>query len=145
MVPRFRVCNRHHQPMLFLPVSSLLLLSSVLTTAAVAVASYRPVVVWHGLGDSHNSEGMLSVKEDIEDLYPGIRVHLIYIDEDGSKDRNAGFVSLLHSLTTSPEEADGRRGAVARCVVLTDIHLLVRERQFSSGTRRSAAERHPRA
>lgn len=128
MVPRFRVCNRHHQPMLFLPVSSLLLLSSVLTTAAVAVASYRPVVVWHGLGDSHNSEGMLSVKEDIEDLYPGIRVHLIYIDEDGSKDRNAGFVSLL---SLAHHLAGRSRWTTRRCRAL---RCADRHPSLSSGT-----------
>ncbi|CED83112.1 Palmitoyl thioesterase [Phaffia rhodozyma] len=43
--------------------------------------SYRPVVIWHGMGDSAFADGMIGVKEDIEKLYPGIYVHLVAIDK----------------------------------------------------------------
>jgi len=54
----------------------------------------RPLVVWHGLGDSHNSPGLLQFAEMVKELIPGIFVHLVYLEEDQDKDRQAGFVSL---------------------------------------------------
>jgi Palmitoyl protein thioesterase len=51
-----------------------------------------PVVLWHGLGDNYNSKGMMNVAALINETYPGTFVHSIYLDEDTSKDRNAGFL-----------------------------------------------------
>jgi len=54
-----------------------------------------PVVLWHGLGDTYNSNGMKSVASLINETYPGTFVHSIYLDEDPSKDRNDGFIGHL--------------------------------------------------
>jgi Palmitoyl protein thioesterase len=51
-----------------------------------------PVVLWHGLGDTYDSKGMANVAAVINETYPGTFVHSIYLDEDASKDRNAGFI-----------------------------------------------------
>ncbi|KAG5421564.1 hypothetical protein I9W82_000655 [Candida metapsilosis] len=49
--------------------------------------TYRPVVLWHGLGDNYNGSGIHNVNELISRLYPGIFFHSIYIDEDPSGDQ----------------------------------------------------------
>jgi palmitoyl-protein thioesterase len=48
-----------------------------------------PVVLWHGLGDTYDSEGMQNIASLINETYPGTFIHSIYLDEDPSKDRNA--------------------------------------------------------
>ncbi|KAF5386174.1 hypothetical protein D9615_002384 [Tricholomella constricta] len=75
----------------------------------------RPLVLWHGLGDSHSSPGMLEFASLIKDIYPGIFVHSIYIEEDLNKDRQAGFYGNVDSqielvagqLSAIPELKDG--------------------------------------
>ncbi|KAJ7188495.1 palmitoyl-protein thioesterase [Mycena filopes] len=57
-----------------------------------AAASPRPLVVWHGLGDSAYAEGMLQFAEEVKNVHPNIFVHLVYIGEDLDQDRQAGFV-----------------------------------------------------
>ncbi|KAJ7782884.1 palmitoyl-protein thioesterase [Mycena metata] len=57
----------------------------------LAWASPRPLVVWHGLGDSAYAPGMLQFAEEVKTVHPGISVHLVYIGEDLDKDRQAGF------------------------------------------------------
>ncbi|KAK1922121.1 putative palmitoyl-protein thioesterase [Papiliotrema laurentii] len=53
----------------------------------------RPLVIWHGLGDTALSEGISGFIADIQDLYPGIFVHSVQIPLNGSPDdeRKAGF------------------------------------------------------
>jgi palmitoyl-protein thioesterase len=66
-----------------------------LAPATSRPASPRPLVVWHGLGDTAASEGMASIKKDIEGMYPGIFVMNVKVPGQGSLDdeRKAGFVS----------------------------------------------------
>jgi palmitoyl-protein thioesterase len=66
-----------------------------LAPATSRPASPRPLVVWHGLGDTAASEGMASIKKDIEGMYPGIFVMNVKVPGEGSLDdeRKAGFVS----------------------------------------------------
>ncbi|TFK44545.1 Alpha/Beta hydrolase protein [Crucibulum laeve] len=58
---------------------------------ASPISVVRPLVLWHGLGDSHSSPGMLEFASLIKDIHPGIFVHSIYIEGDLDKDRRAGF------------------------------------------------------
>lgn len=84
----------------------LLLVFPLLLTILYAIASplqpveppRRPLVIWHGLGDSYASPGMLEFVQLIKDMHPGIFVHSVYIDEDLEADQKAGFVSLLVSM-----------------------------------------------
>ncbi|KAL5528296.1 hypothetical protein ACEPAF_7432 [Sanghuangporus sanghuang] len=53
--------------------------------------SIRPLVLWHGLGDSYASPGMLEFAELIKGVHPGIFVHSIYLDKNLDADQRAGF------------------------------------------------------
>lgn len=48
---------------------------------------YRPVVIWHGLGDNYNASGIHNTKELLNSMYPGIFVHPIYLDLDPGRDQ----------------------------------------------------------
>jgi hypothetical protein len=58
-----------------------------------------PLPINHFLktGDSYASAGMLEFVSMIKDVHPGIFVHSIYIEEDLSADKRAGFVCTLLS------------------------------------------------
>ncbi|KAF9559868.1 alpha/beta-hydrolase [Agrocybe pediades] len=68
-------------------------LLSFLSVSALprVLSSPRPLVIWHGLGDSYSSPGMLEFASLIKEVHPGIYVHLVYLEEDIDKDRRAGF------------------------------------------------------
>lgn len=53
----------------------------------------RPLVIWHGLGDTANSDGISGLVQDIKDMFPGIYVHSVATPAGGSVDdeRRAGF------------------------------------------------------
>ncbi|OCF38502.1 palmitoyl-protein thioesterase [Kwoniella heveanensis CBS 569] len=53
----------------------------------------RPLVIWHGLGDTALSDGISGFIEDIKDIYPAIFVHSVQVPINGSLDdeRRAGF------------------------------------------------------
>jgi palmitoyl-protein thioesterase len=50
-----------------------------------------PIVVWHGLGDQYNSDGLKDIQAMAEAINPGTFVHIIAIDEDPNQDRSATF------------------------------------------------------
>ncbi|KAJ4265095.1 hypothetical protein NW762_005341 [Fusarium torreyae] len=54
-----------------------------------------PIVVWHGLGDQFNSDGMKALSELADAIHPGTFVHTIAIDEDPNQDRSATFTGNL--------------------------------------------------
>ncbi|KZT67183.1 alpha/beta-hydrolase [Daedalea quercina L-15889] len=51
----------------------------------------RPLVIWHGLGDSYNSPGILEFIARVKDIHPGIFVHSIHLAESLDDDRRATF------------------------------------------------------
>lgn len=76
----------------------LLLVSSTLAYPKAPTSnSPRPMVLWHGLGDSHSSPGMLEFISKVKEVHPGIFIHSIYIEEDLSEDQRAGTVRTLLS------------------------------------------------
>ena len=51
-----------------------------------------PVVIWHGLGDSADAEGLKDIASLLDDLHPGTYVHIISLGKSaGSADRSASF------------------------------------------------------
>ncbi|KAJ7497100.1 palmitoyl-protein thioesterase [Mycena latifolia] len=78
-------------------------------------ATPRPLVLWHGLGDSATSPGMLRFADEIKTVHPGIFIHSVYIDEDLDEDRRAGFYGNVNEqvqlvseqISAIPELADG--------------------------------------
>jgi hypothetical protein len=53
----------------------------------------RPLVIWHGLGDTANSDGISGLVQDIKEMFPGIYVHSVATPVGGTVDdeRRAGF------------------------------------------------------
>ncbi|KAF5325653.1 hypothetical protein D9611_000120 [Ephemerocybe angulata] len=66
--------------------------SSFALASPLKSGKVRPLVIWHGLGDSHSSPGMLEFMSMIKDVHPGIFVHSVYIDKELDNDRKAGFM-----------------------------------------------------
>ncbi|KAL2130575.1 hypothetical protein VTI74DRAFT_6220 [Chaetomium olivicolor] len=54
-----------------------------------------PLVIWHGLGDSYQGDGMRRVAELAEEVNPGTLVYPIRMDDNASRDRYASFVGNL--------------------------------------------------
>ncbi|KAI9463364.1 alpha/beta-hydrolase [Russula earlei] len=77
--------------------SVLVLISAIVGTLAsptqdvLAPSKHRPLVIWHGLGDSYDSPGILKFQSSIEEMYPGIFIHSVYIDPDSKEDRRATY------------------------------------------------------
>ncbi|KAJ3901416.1 palmitoyl-protein thioesterase [Lentinula edodes] len=78
---------------------AILLVSALLVPVCLtaAAASPRPLVLWHGLGDSYASPGMLEFASMIKNVHPGIFIHSIYIEEELDKDRQAGFYGNVNT------------------------------------------------
>ncbi|KAL1933323.1 hypothetical protein VTP01DRAFT_7413 [Rhizomucor pusillus] len=96
------------------PTLSLLL---ILTLFVVGIfADYRPIVLWHGMGDDCcNPESMGRVVKLLQDRLPGVFVHSLRIGEDTEQDHKAGFFGQLNDqidyvcdqLAGIPELANG--------------------------------------
>ncbi|KAH9844964.1 palmitoyl-(protein) hydrolase [Teratosphaeria destructans] len=50
-----------------------------------------PLLIWHGLGDKYDAEGLRSAGALAQDVYPGTYVYYIHLDEDGNQDRTSSF------------------------------------------------------
>lgn len=59
-------------------------------------SSLRPLVIWHGLGDTYSSVGMVEFADLMREVHPGLYVHRIWLEEDADADQKAGFVSDVH-------------------------------------------------
>ncbi|WFD26248.1 palmitoyl-protein hydrolase [Malassezia nana] len=74
-----------------------------------------PVVLWHGLGDAAQSEWMQHTKKTLEEMHPGLFVHVIALEQSEWRDRRATVwghvptqISQVHEqLQTIPELRDG--------------------------------------
>ncbi|KAG8213988.1 Alpha/Beta hydrolase protein [Butyriboletus roseoflavus] len=82
---------------------------------AAAINDVRPLVVWHGLGDTYASPGMVQFESEVKKMHPGIFVHSVYIDQDTKADQRAGFYGnvdqqlavVAEQLTSMPELSRG--------------------------------------
>lgn len=72
------------------------LLLSVVSSSPLFSQKYHPVVIWHGLGDSAYSEGMLALASELKEAFPGIFVHLIHVGDDLGSDQKAGFFGSVN-------------------------------------------------
>ncbi|QIX00883.1 hypothetical protein AMS68_006400 [Peltaster fructicola] len=50
-----------------------------------------PLLLWHGLGDRFDNEGLQSVGDLAEQAWPGTQVQIISLGTDGDEDRKATF------------------------------------------------------
>ncbi|KZT43690.1 palmitoyl-protein thioesterase [Sistotremastrum suecicum HHB10207 ss-3] len=89
---------------------SLLLFGLVvqLVFASPFASSYRkdvrPLVIWHGLGDSHSSAGMLEFAELIKSVHPGIFIHAVRVEESIEADQRAGWFGNVEEQITKVSE-----------------------------------------
>ena len=50
-----------------------------------------PLVIWHGLGDRFDADGLKEVAELADAINPGTYVHIVHLADSGSSDRSATF------------------------------------------------------
>lgn len=62
-----------------------------ITPAKPATATPLPLVIWHGLGDDFERDGLAEVASLANTTNPGTHVHIIRLAEDGNGDRQATF------------------------------------------------------
>ncbi|KAF9156727.1 hypothetical protein BG015_002086 [Linnemannia schmuckeri] len=62
-----------------------------LTNAAAIRIPPKPVVFYHGMGDSAHSKGMNEIFASVSDLAPDIFIHSIYLAESEAEDQRTGF------------------------------------------------------
>ncbi len=103
-----------------LPRSSLILfavLPSLILATSLQTPLFRepkaptslPVVFWHGLGDTYDGKGLANIAAIINETYPGTFIHSIYLDEEPSKDRNAGFIGHVTDQVLTQRKTWGLR------------------------------------
>eukprot|EP00300_Choanocystis_sp_HF-7_P023859 c25246_g1_i1.p1 GENE.c25246_g1_i1~~c25246_g1_i1.p1 ORF type:complete len:305 (-),score=56.41 c25246_g1_i1:24-938(-) len=65
--------------------------------AAGAMAAYRPVVIWHGMGDNCcNPRSMGAIKAEIQSQLPGTYVVSVMIGSNPDEDTVAGFLGNMN-------------------------------------------------
>jgi len=80
-----------------------------------SASTIRPLVVWHGLGDSYASSGVVQFESEVKIMHPGIFVHSVYIDQDANADKRAGvygnvneqLIIVAEQLASIPELSKG--------------------------------------
>ncbi|KAJ5651858.1 hypothetical protein N7507_009284 [Penicillium longicatenatum] len=78
-------------PIISLATSALSLSIKSPTSNANADPVQLPLVIWHGLGDDFERDGLNSIADLAETTNPGTYVHIIRLDESASGDRQATF------------------------------------------------------
>ncbi|KAK9239404.1 Alpha/Beta hydrolase protein [Lipomyces kononenkoae] len=86
--------------------------------AIPVLAGPRPVVLWHGLGDAYDSDGMQRIAALIHEMHPGIFVHSVYLNSESSEDSKQSLMgrvddqiaSVCDQLASIPELERGFDG-----------------------------------
>ncbi|KAF2472903.1 palmitoyl-protein thioesterase 1 precursor [Lindgomyces ingoldianus] len=73
-----------------IPLSTLLLITSA-SILPLSERSPLPLIIWHGLGDNYDADGLKSVGDLANETNPGTFVYNIRLDEDPGSDRTATF------------------------------------------------------
>ena len=60
-----------------------------------------PLLVWHGLGDRYDADGLRSTGKLAQKVHPGTYVHYVRLDKDGATDRKNTFFG---NVTTQIDE-----------------------------------------
>ncbi|KAG0038975.1 hypothetical protein BGZ82_010178 [Podila clonocystis] len=69
----------------------------VALTAAKSGDSFRPIVFYHGMGDSAHSKGMVELMQSIKDIAPEVFIHSVSVAESESDDQRAGFFGNVNN------------------------------------------------
>lgn len=130
--------------MRLLALSPLLPLIAAYPSPAPADNKPLPLLIWHGLGDRYDAEGLHTVGELAAKIHTGTEVHYIRVSEDGGEDQRATFfgnitaqsAEICSSLAANPNLTDSSgivradalgfsqggqflRGLVERCPALS--------------------------
>lgn len=71
------------------------------TPASSPSSSPLPLLIWHGLGDTYDADGLHSTGDLAQEVYPGTYVYYIRTDDDSGTDRKNTFFG---NLTTQIEQ-----------------------------------------
>ncbi|KFH69155.1 hypothetical protein MVEG_05956 [Podila verticillata NRRL 6337] len=82
--------------MRFLTISTVLASLAALA-AAKSGGDYRPIVFYHGMGDSAHSKGMVELMQSINDIAPEVFIHSVSLAESESDDQRAGFFGNVNN------------------------------------------------
>lgn len=88
----------------------------------------RPLVIWHGMGDTAHSRGMDQFANSVRKMYPGIFVHSVIAPNEGSPsdESKAGWVSETVALAGG----DGPWLKLA-CAEVHPSYMAVRPRRYA--------------
>ncbi|SMQ54755.1 unnamed protein product [Zymoseptoria tritici ST99CH_1A5] len=89
-----------------------------------------PLLIWHGLGDTHDAEGLHSVGSLAESIHPQTYTYYIRIDDDSGEDRKATFFG---NLTAQVEKVCGDIQADPKLLDPTTGTIRVDALGFSQG------------
>lgn len=109
--------------LLSLPTAfSVLILASALPSPSTSDKPL-PLLIWHGLGDRHDAEGLHSVGDLAKEVHPGTHVEYIRFDDNGDNDRSATFFGNVTEQITQV------------CTSLKDNHDLLTHSFLATGKR----------
>ncbi|KAM0712496.1 hypothetical protein Q7P37_011593 [Cladosporium fusiforme] len=106
-----------------LPLASALPSSPPPTTSATKPL---PLLIWHGLGDRYDAEGLHTVGELAAQIHPGTEVYYIHVADSGSDDQSGTFfgnitaqsVEICASITNNPNLTTSPDSGVVRADAL---------------------------
>ncbi|TKA30164.1 hypothetical protein B0A50_02883 [Salinomyces thailandicus] len=75
----------------YLAFASALPTSHAPLTASSSVAKPLPLLIWHGLGDTYDADGLRETGQLAEKINPGTYISYVHVDEDSTKDRSGTF------------------------------------------------------
>lgn len=91
-LPQFKLDNmKRILPILAFIVTKAISASIPWYSTPKADPTQLPLVIWHGLGDDFERDGLKEVAQLAETVNPGTYVHLIHLGDDGNSDRRATF------------------------------------------------------
>lgn len=56
-----------------------------------------PLLIWHGLGDTYDADGLRETGKLVQQLHPGTYIYYVRVDDDSTKDRTGTFFGNITS------------------------------------------------
>lgn len=116
-------------------LSALLPLAAAYPSPLTTSKKPLPLLIWHGLGDRYDADGLNSVGELAAEIHPGTEVYYIRVSDAGSEDQRGTFFG---NITQQSEEicaslADNKNLTDASGVVRADALGFSQGGQFLRG------------
>lgn len=78
-----------------------------------APSSNIPLLIWHGLGDAFDADGIKSVGELYQDIYPDAAVYAVHLADDTNGDRQATWLGNVNDQISQVCDALGEEPLLA--------------------------------